>query len=177
MEIQFCHDEQRRDQTRAKPLYGLDYVEVSDDQLTLTVYFLGKAPRAMDPASVRVEGGRRIRGIQVTHVQIKRQADPEVDDYVLVSVDKYGDFSPYTLRIAALDEHGHPTDHPPADFDPRYAQVEFSFKAGCPSDLDCLPGDTCPPTPLVEPEINYLAKDYASFRQLILDRLALIMPD
>ena len=26
-------------------------------------------------------------------------------------------------------------------------------------------------------EINYLAKDYASFRQLILDRLALVMPD
>ena len=30
---------------------------------------------------------------------------------------------------------------------------------------------------LVEPEINYLAKDYASFRRLVLDRLALIMPD
>ncbi|HUJ71997.1 MAG TPA: putative baseplate assembly protein, partial [Verrucomicrobiae bacterium] len=28
----------------------------------------------------------------------------------------------------------------------------------------------------VEPEINYLAKDYASFRQVILDRLALLMP-
>ena len=27
-----------------------------------------------------------------------------------------------------------------------------------------------------QPEINYLAKDYASFRQLILDRLALVMP-
>jgi hypothetical protein len=177
MEIQICHDEQRRDQTRARPLYGLDYVEVSDDQLTLTVYFLGKAPQAIAPASVRVEGGRRIRGIQVTHVQLKRQADPELDDYMLVSVDKYGDFSPYTLRIAALDEHGRPTDQPPADFDPRYAQVEFSFKAGCASDLDCLPDKTCPPTPLVEPEINYLAKDYSSFRQLILDRLALIMPD
>ena len=28
-----------------------------------------------------------------------------------------------------------------------------------------------------EPEVNYLAKDYASFRQLILDRLALLVPD
>ena len=35
----------------------------------------------------------------------------------------------------------------------------------------------CPPEKREEPEINYLAKDYASFRQLILDRLALIMPD
>ncbi|MHC4179147.1 MAG: putative baseplate assembly protein, partial [Planctomycetota bacterium] len=33
------------------------------------------------------------------------------------------------------------------------------------------------PEPLDEPEINYLAKDYASFRTLILDRLSLIMPD
>ena len=35
----------------------------------------------------------------------------------------------------------------------------------------------CPPEPRDEPEINYLAKDYASFRQLMLDRLALVMPD
>src|SRR5207248_4366809 len=35
----------------------------------------------------------------------------------------------------------------------------------------------CPPPQRVEPEVNYLAKDYASFRQLILDRLALVMPD
>ena len=35
----------------------------------------------------------------------------------------------------------------------------------------------CPPEPRDEPEINYLAKDYASFRQLILDRLALVMPE
>ncbi|KAA3660765.1 MAG: putative baseplate assembly protein, partial [Chloroflexi bacterium] len=33
------------------------------------------------------------------------------------------------------------------------------------------------PTDTIEPEINYLAKDYASFRQLLLDRLAVVMPD
>src|SRR5262249_58142942 len=43
--------------------------------------------------------------------------------------------------------------------------------------LDCKPQETCPPAPLTEPELDYLAKDYASFRQLILDRLTLIMPD
>ena len=30
---------------------------------------------------------------------------------------------------------------------------------------------------LPEPEINYLAKDYASLRRLLLDRLAVLMPD
>ena len=34
-----------------------------------------------------------------------------------------------------------------------------------------------PPEVDAEPVLDYLAKDYASFRQLILDRLAIIMPD
>src|SRR6185436_585892 len=42
---------------------------------------------------------------------------------------------------------------------------------------DCKPRPDCPPPQRSEPDINYLAKDYASFRQLILDRLAVIMPD
>ncbi|MEH2007609.1 MAG: hypothetical protein V7K81_21200 [Nostoc sp.] len=44
-------------------------------------------------------------------------------------------------------------------------------------DMDCLQQQTCPPPQLLEPAINYRAKDYASFRQLILDRLSLVMPD
>ena len=77
----------------------------------------------------------------------------------------------------ALDKDGHQTNDPYPSFDPRYAQIDFTFKAGCPSDLDCKTEVVCPPEKREEPEINYLAKDYASFRQLILDRLALIMPD
>ena len=34
-----------------------------------------------------------------------------------------------------------------------------------------------PQQKLVEPAIDYMAKDYASFRKLMLDRLSLIMPD
>ena len=40
-----------------------------------------------------------------------------------------------------------------------------------------MPICKCEPQTFTEPEINYLAKDYASFRQLILDRLALLVPD
>ena len=32
------------------------------------------------------------------------------------------------------------------------------------------------PKPLPQPEIDYLAKDYASFRQLMLDRMAMLLP-
>jgi hypothetical protein len=172
-----CQDEQRRHAVRAAVLNGLDYLEVSDDQYTLTVYLLGKAPRDLVKENFRIKGGRRIRNIQVVDLDIACHDEPERDDCIQITVDRPGDFSCYCLCIVALDEEGRPTDTPHPDFDRRYACLEFSFKAGCPSDLDCRPEQLCPPQERVEPDINYLAKDYASFRQLILDRLSLIMPD
>ncbi len=65
---------------------------------------------------------------------------------------------------------------PSAGFDRQLSEVVFSFKVDCPSDFDCAPETVCPPEPLDEPEINYLAKDYASFCRLLLDRLSVIMP-
>jgi hypothetical protein len=161
-----CHQDHRRDDVRAASIFGLDYVEVSKDQLTLYVYFLGKAPKKIEKATIRIQGGRRIRDIQVTDVLMRRQADPTLDDFMEVTVDKPGDFSTYTLGVVDLE-----------GFDSRYDDVKFTFKASCPSDLDCKTPHICPPPQRTQPEINYLAKDYTSFRQLILDRLALIMPD
>ena len=161
-----CHQEHRRDDVRAASMFGLDYVEVSEDQLTLYVYFLGKAPKKVEKANLRIQGGRRIRDIQVTDLRMRRQTDPTLDDFMEVTVNKPGDFSTYTLSLLELE-----------GFDSRYDQVTFTFKASCPSDLDCKTPHVCPPPQRTQPEINYLAKDYASFRQLILDRLALIMPD
>jgi hypothetical protein len=172
-----CKDEQRRDRVRQQSWNGLDYLEVSDDQRSLCVYFLGSVPDNIAKDNVRIEGGQRIRDLQVTDVQPQIQDDPTLDSYLKVFVDRAGDFSTYTLRLvkSELDDRGQlqPLD----GFDPRYAQLQFSFKAGCPSDLDCKSQPVCPPVAQIEPEINYLAKDYASFRQLILDRLAALIPD
>jgi hypothetical protein len=172
-----CRDDLRRSAVRSAKLNGLDYLEVSDDQLTLTVFFLGKAPEQVPKESVVIEGGRRIRDIDVVSVSITRQDDPELDDCMDVVVDRAGDFSTYTLRLAALDDHGRPTDQPPEGFDPRYDRIPFSFKIGCPSDLDCATDESCPPPDRPEPAIDYQAKDYASFRRLMLDRMALVAPD
>jgi Baseplate J-like protein len=171
-----------RNAAKDKKVYALDYIDISDDYRTLTVYFLGKAPQAphaIHKENVRIDGGRRIRDIQVLDVSVHHESGPERDDYMEVRLDKFGDFSTYTLRLVTQtqDQHGHIVETPFADFDSRYAQVDFTFTSGCNSDLDCLPQDTCPPPALDEPDISYLAKDYASFRQLILDRLALVMPD
>jgi hypothetical protein len=184
-----CIEEGRREKVRVAKLNGLDYIEVTGDQRqTLEVYFLGKAPqKPITKQNVRIEGGRRVRDVAVIDVDIHRDPNPRHDDWMVVTVDKTGDFSPYTLRLVETDERGHPiidedasgreSFRPLHGFDPRYAELEFSFKANCPSDLDCKTGAICPPEKRNEPEISYLAKDYASFRQLILDRLALIMPD
>jgi Baseplate J-like protein len=177
-------DRQRRYDARAhrtddKPdLNGIDYIEVdAADQRILYVHFMDRAPENLSEKNVRIDGGRRIRNIKALNVVLCDPDDPEQADCMQVTVDKAGDFSTYTLCLVALDEKGHPTDSPLAGFDVRYAYADFSFKANCPSDLDCQTQDTCPPQTLQEPDINYLAKDYASFRQLILDRLALIMPN
>lgn len=167
MSTLICQNDQRRERVRAKArLNGLDYLEVSADQQTLTVYFLGKAPQPLTVANFKIEGGRRIPDIRVTAVRIESNPDPELDDVVTLTLNHYGDFSTYTLRLVGVQER----------IDPHYDHLDFSFKIDCPSDLDCQTVTACPPAPHVEPEISYLAKDYTSFRQLLLDRLALTMP-
>jgi hypothetical protein len=168
-----CQQDDRRDAVRrVKGLNGLDYIEVSNDQLTLTAFFLGKLPPELSEEKpglekfLRLEGGQRVTDIQITGVEPVVDPDPEKDDQLVITLDKYGDFSTYTLSLAGVK-----------DIDPRYDHVDFNFKINCPSDLDCAPVCKCEPQTLTEPEINYLAKDYASFRQLILDRLALLVPD
>jgi hypothetical protein len=172
-----CTDEWRRERVRERNLNGIDYLEVSDDQRTLTIFFLGKAPLDITRENVVISGGRRITGLKVVALTLCIIDDEDRDDCMKIVVDRPGDFSTYRLCLVATDELGSPTDKPLAGFDPRYSCIEFSFKIGCPSDLDCAGPAACPPVPPDEPEINYLAKDYASFRQLMLDRLALVMPD
>lgn len=171
-----CKEEHRRDDVRAASVFGLDYAEVSDNQLTVSVFFLGKAPPNITKANILLQGGVRIPDVQVVNLRLHPQADPTLDDYMEVVVNQPGDFSTYTLSVVKLDDQGHPTGQPFDGFDPRYDQVDFTFKASCPSALDCKTQQVCPPPQRTQPEINYLAKDYASFRQLILDRLALILP-
>lgn len=173
-----CRDDHvRREQTRRAPLTGFDEVEVDEAQTTLRVTFLGRAPDDLTAAHLRLEGGRRLPAPRIVEAQVQRAEDDDLDDVLVVRVERPGDLSPHTLRLLALDEAGRPTGGVPPGVDPRYAAVCFSFKASCPSELDCVAEDDCPAPALDEPAIDLLAKDYASFRRLMLDRLALLLPD
>lgn len=166
-----CRRALRRQRLFANPDWnGVDFVEVADDQLSLCVHFFGAVPEDLGVEHVKIRGGRRVRDLRVLSVQVERADDPELDDCLRVQLDRFGDFSIY--RLCLIDG-----GQAPAGIDPRYACVDFSFKVDCPADLDCVQAPDCEPALAPAPTLNYLAKDYTSFRQLILDRLALTMTD
>jgi Baseplate J-like protein len=177
--IYFCCTNLRRDAVKQSAnLNGIDFLEVLDDptlpndqrQRQLFVHFLkALAPNALEKKNIRVDGGERITNIQVVSVS----ASAEI---LTVEVDEPGDFSIYTLRLLKDASSTDPDEPPPDGFDPLLSAVEFSFKVECPNDFDCKPTRECPPEPRVEPELDYLAKDYNSFRQLMLDRMSALMP-
>src|SRR5215212_1162288 len=172
-----CDNEQRRAALSSHPtLMGIDFLEVSPDQRELSLHFVPAAagvtktvvPPDLTTDDVQITGGERITGIRVVGPPTEQPGGVllvtvEDDDDATNGV---GDFSPYTLRLVDVP-----------DLDPLFAQVTFSFKAGCPTELDCETEIICPPEIHSEPEIDYLAKDYASFRRLIFDRMVAIMPD
>ena len=164
-------DLRRQDVRRTTGRNGLDYVETGDDPVTLVAYFLGKLPPELSadapdlPRHLAIDGGDVITGLRILDVDPHVDPDLERDDFLLIRLDREGDRSRYTLRL--VDVEG---------IDPHYASADFSFRIDCASDLDCKPECDCGPQALDEPRPNYLAKDYTSLRQLILDRLALLVP-
>ena len=143
-------------------LNGIDFVEIATpDQRTLRIHFLNTVTvdgtlAAQNP--VQIAGGESTPTVPVLAIAA---ADWGVDDVgrpVLTLRTPFpGDFSFYTLSIAS------------SVLDPYYATVRFTFKAGCPSTLDC--GEVCVPVEPTSgaPAIDYLAKDFDSFRGALLD--------
>lgn len=173
-----CDDERRRNAVRAHAtLNGIDFLDVVDNlldplskrQRTLRIHFLkALTPGLITKKNIRIDGGDRIQNVKAT----KTSLDVTNNNVLIVEVSARGDFSTYTLRIVKDANN----TEPPQNFDPILSTIDFSFKVACPSDFDCKTERICPPDANIEPEIDYLAKDYASFRQLMLDRMALLTP-
>ncbi|MFC0111323.1 putative baseplate assembly protein [Kibdelosporangium aridum] len=172
-----CRTDKRKADVREADYNGLDGVEANDDGTVLTVTFLGRAPRRVGPENIRIDGGRRIVGIRAVDVEIHTAEDPELDDEMRVTVNRPGDNSTYTMRIVEEDAYGRPGTTPYHGFDPRYASADFSFRQACPTDFDCAEtkSETSPNHP--SPVIDYTARDYASLRRSLLERMTLTLPD
>lgn len=199
-----CGQRERRDLVEASTLSGIDFVEVFDTEapeasrqklLLLRLLQALPEPDTLSADHVVIEGGARVTGIRVlwavrlvdvTDTEPAAAGDDERtllqgwlagasdrDRYLVARVDAEGDYSPYTLRLV----RGSDDPRPPEDFDVRLSEVTLFFKVECPSDFDCKTDTECPPEVFDEPRIDYLAKDYRSFRRLLLDRLRVLVPE
>lgn len=189
-----CCDERRRAAVRrletlpAPPASpnGIDFLEVidhdfgqyapsiieADRQRVLHVWFLRPLQFAIPPDAVVIEGGTRIRNIRVLATNVVLVDGEKV---LRVWVNEPGDFSTYTLRI--INPAGVDKGSPHSDLDPVLASIDFRFKVECGTGLDCQTDDSCSPVRRNEPVLDYLARDFTSFRRLMLDRMSLLLPD
>ncbi|MGA8575390.1 MAG: putative baseplate assembly protein [Candidatus Cybelea sp.] len=202
--IYACCDENRRAAVLGNPtLNGIDYLEVLDRsappgsprQQTLLVYCIKPAPTNLTPGNVLIIGGESITGIRTLWIApaspAPTQASPAEATYFAMLVDpanvlvirtsEAGDFSPYALRLVNDSSQASVETFDVTEaltgFDPQLAEATFSFKVECDLGFDCKPPQTiCQPQLPTPPPINYLAKDYGSFRTIMLDRLNQLLP-
>jgi len=149
-------------------LNGIDFVEIaSDDEQTLQVHFFTDVDLTGTITAAAITGGEQVKTVGVDPIDDVHDWSLDAEDRPLLTLHTRapGDFSTYvlTLESALLDSY--------------FARSRFSFKAGCPSTLDCrTKPELCPP-PDGGPPIDYLAKDFTSFRKALSDFSALRYPD
>jgi len=172
--IYFCAQKNRRARVLQSSLNGIDYLEVSKGadgcakELLITMLHDARQLR-LTLSQIQLSGGGADAQVQAISVTPGTNEAPNV---VTVALNQPGDFSTYTLSLVADPS----TTDPPAGFDQPLSTVCFSFKAGCPTTADCLPCNCCPPDLTPPPDINYMAKDFGGFRQVMLDRMSVLAP-
>src|SRR5271166_2496742 len=151
-----CGTDLRRKNAAKNNFNGIDFLEVTvpESGLPITemgVHFLKALDQvALSKAKFEILG--RADALPVRVKSLEPPSSTEAPPIVAISVEAPGDSSIYTLRISGLQ----------TSFDPRLAEVDFTFRREQPAGMG--PPAPVPQTP-VEPVINYLAKDYASFRR------------
>jgi hypothetical protein len=150
-------------------LNGIDFVEILHyDEKTLRVHFLTAVTMQGTVTKVTITGGETIPTVQTDPINNAADwtLDPEGRPLLTLRVAAPGDFSFYTLTLVS------------PLLDPFFNHVQFSFKALCDSRLDCeTPPAPCPLLTGDPPQIDYLAKDFLSFRKALSDFSALRYPE
>jgi hypothetical protein len=152
-------------------LNGIDFVEIASfDQRTLRVHFLNAVSVEATVTGALIAGGETVRTVPLKPIDNATDWSTDADGRDLLTLHVAspgpGDFSFYTLTLVS------------AVLDAFFSSVKFSFKALCPSDLDCAPAPVVrPPLAGDKPPIDYLAKDFLSFRKALSDFSALRYPE
>ncbi|HEY2853203.1 MAG TPA: baseplate J/gp47 family protein [Gemmatimonadaceae bacterium] len=111
-----------------------------------------------------ITGGHRLRaGSMAGQVQVTGVVAGPGANVLTLAVAPIGDYSTYTLGLQF------------ANVDPVFSELDFKFRPGCFS-IDCAP-DWKPGTKREpEPAIDYLARDYDSFRHLLMSAMGQRVP-
>jgi len=150
----------------------LALVHSLSDKLELDLHFLNANFLAQmaaqfdpDPADesdriLVISGGHRVRaGSDKGQVKVTGLASHPSDSKVLrLQVAPIGDYSTYKLAVNRSVFPG---------FDPLFAEIPFKFRPGC-FRTNCLPETGQVRKPGKEPLIDYLAKDYDSFKHTLI---------
>ena len=171
-----CGSAQRREAVqKSRDINGIDHLEVtvpaSSSQAIrqMTLYFLKSLQTPLALENFKIVNRQDAPLVRITSIKpISTEKKAEKINAVEITVAAPGNLSIYTLRLRQPN-----SAEPPTQIDPRLAEVDFTFRREQPAELK--EAVTTTPTQ-AEPEINYLAKDYASFRRLMMDRLALLLP-
>src|SRR5215471_6863364 len=153
---------------KSTTLNGVDFVElVPADPLSLRVHFINTVKVDEPGITAAIDGGDRVPVVTVKPIaSADWKADGEGRPLLTLHVQAVGDHSNYKLTINS------------SKLDPFFDHTRFSFYALCPSDFDCAPArPDCAPDDPPLPPIDYLAKDYLSFKRALLDFSALRYPD
>jgi hypothetical protein len=161
---------------------GIDFIYISASQVQLDIHFYEF--NIPDPPASPVLIKTLLSDLSASDIRIYNEegivSEIEVlsltwsaDNLLSATLKKPGDFTLYKIFINDRKLSGDPYR-----IDPYNNDVSFSFKANCPSDLDCkTPEHECPPEELIDFPIDYTARDFWSYRTALLDFASLRYPD
>ncbi|MFW9872765.1 MAG: baseplate J/gp47 family protein [Candidatus Thorarchaeota archaeon] len=160
-------------------LNGFDFLRVNvlnETRTELEVYFLNqkhlnvilnegkKNPSKLFP----IKGGERIiAGPKEDQLKVINITDGDSNNPLKLTIQPTGDYSVYTLRFNEIDKKN-------PLFDPLFSEIQFKMRPGCFNSI-CFQQPEREAT-IEEPNINYLAKDYESFKHLMISAMAERVP-
>jgi hypothetical protein len=152
---------------------GIERIAVDDGQAQLVVTFfrtivLPAESYLFQAGNFTLTGGQRLFPVVLSAALQPPQSPPSPGGprQVLLTLDTIGDFSIYTLTVNG------------PDIDPLFSSHKLRFRLACDERFDCRPSAAPAPTlPEIPVVIDYLAKDYSSFRQGLLDFAATRFPN
>ncbi|MCP3959025.1 MAG: hypothetical protein GY719_14330 [bacterium] len=167
--------EQRRSALlRSAEVSGIDFVEVtrdaaSPDRFRLRLHFLGMAPAELTASNVAVRSPQGVLDSGLGVESVRRLEDSPGCDEVTVRI-----HDPARAERLARDPSDYRLELVGLKVDPFFSAASFRFD-GEPGGAAALGHAVAAESPYQE--IDYLAKDFQSFRRLMLEQLSVRVPE